>query len=108
VNLWATKRCEEQGLSTDGSKKRIIGEQFVKGIRFPLMTQYEFAVAVLDYKVLTPDETFSVVKYFNLVPDTRMAFPEAKRTGLELFDCCCRFGSAVHTGSGYPLILRPC
>ena len=103
VNLWATKRCEEQGLSTNGSeKRRILGERIVKGIRFPVMTQYEFAAVVLDCKILTPDEVSSVVKYLNSVPDTQVVFPLAKRTGLELFERCCRFGSVVHTGSGYP------
>ena len=105
VNLWATKRCEEQGLSTDGSeKRRILGERLVKGIRFPVMTQYEFAAVVLDCKVLTPDETSSVVKYLNSVPDTQVVFPQAKRTGLELFERCCRFGSVVDTGSGHPYL----
>ena len=103
VNLWATKRCEEQGLSTDGNqKRRILGEGIVKGIRFPVMTQYEFAAVVLDYKILTQDEAFSVVKYLHSVPDTQVVFPEAKRTDSELFERCCRFGSVVHTGSGYP------
>ena len=104
VNLWATKRCEEQGLSlTDGSeKRRILGERIVKGIRFPVMTQYEFAAVVLDCKILTSDETSSVVKYLNSVPDAQVVFPVAKRTGLESFQRCCRFGSVVHTGLGYP------
>ena len=103
ANLWATKRCEEQGLSTDGSeKRRILGERIVKGIRFPVMTQYEFAAFVLDCKILTQDEASSVVKYLNSVPDTQVVFPEAERTGLELFERCCRFGSVVHTASGYP------
>ena len=84
ANLWATKRCEEQGLSTDGSeKRRILGERIVKGIRFPVMTQYEFAAVVLDCKILTPDEVSSVVKYLNSVPDTQVVFPKAERTGLE-------------------------
>ena len=35
VSLWATKKCEEQGLLTDGSeKRRILGERIVKGILF--------------------------------------------------------------------------
>ena len=103
VNFWATKRCEEEGLLTDGSeKRRILGERVVKGIRFPVMTQYEFSAVVLDYKILTQDEAFSVVKYLHSVPDTQVVFPEAKRTGSELFERCCRFGSVVHTGSGYP------
>ena len=74
----------------------------MKGIRFPVMTQYEFAAVVLDCKILTQDEASSIVKYFNSVPYTQVVFPEAKRTGLELFERCCRFGSVVHTGSGYP------
>ena len=35
VDLWATKECERQGLSTNGKvKRRILGEQIVKRIRF--------------------------------------------------------------------------
>jgi len=104
VNLWATKRCEEQGLSTDGrEKRRILGEQMVSGIRFPVMTQHEFAAVVLDSKILTQDEAFNIVKYFSSVPDTLVGFSEEKRIGLRgSFPRCCRFGSVVHTDSGYP------
>ena len=104
VNLWATKRCEEQALSADGSeKRRILGERIVKGIRFPVMTQHEFADVVLDCKILTPDECFTIVKYLNSIRNTPVGFPETRRTGLkDLFERCCRFGSVDHTGSGYP------
>ena len=38
VNRWATKECEKQGMTSDGrTKRRILGEDIVKGIRFPLM-----------------------------------------------------------------------
>ena len=106
VNLWATKKCEEQGLSTDGSeKRRVLGERIVKGIRFPAMTQHEFAAVVLDCKILTQEEAFSVVKYLNAVPDIPVVFPVDKRTGLkELFQRCCRFGSVEHPGSGHPYL----
>ena len=105
VNLWATKECEEQRLSTDGSeKRRILGERIVKGIRFPVMTQYEFSSVVLGYKILTQDEAFDLFRYFSLVPDIPVGFPKTKRTGLKelQLERCCRFGSVVHTGSGYP------
>ena len=102
VNLWATKKCEEQGLSTDGSEKRkILGERIVKGIRFPVMKQQEFAGVVLDCKILTQDEAFCLVKYLNSIPDTPVGFPVDKRSGSELFQRCCRFGVVEHTGSGY-------
>ena len=106
VNLWATKKCEEQGLSADGSeKRRILGERIVKGIRFPVMTQHEFAAVVLDCKILTPDEAFSVVKYFSSVPDTPVGFSEKKRIGSRgSFQRCCRLGWVVHSDSGYPYL----
>ena len=76
-----------------------------KGIRFPVMTEHEFADVVLDSKILTPDECFTVVKYFNSIRKNPVGFPETKRTGLkELFERCCRFGSVDHTGSGYPYV----
>ena len=105
VNLWATKRCEEQGLSTDGSeKRRILGERIVKGIRFPVMTQHEFADVVLDCKILTPDECFTIVKYLNSIRKNPVAFPETKRTGTELVERFCRFGSVIDTGSRHPYV----
>ena len=105
VNLWATQRCEEQGLSTDGSeKRRIIGERIVKGIRFPVMTQHEFADVVLDSKILTPDECFTIVKYLNSIRKNLVGFPETKRTGTELVERFCRFGSVVDTDSGHSYV----
>ena len=88
VNLWATKRCEEQSLSTDGSeKRRILGERIVEGIRFSVMAEVEFASVVLDCKILTQDEAFNLFKYFNSVPGIPVGFPETDRTGLkELFE----------------------
>ena len=104
VNLWATKKCEEQGLSADGSEKRkILGERIVKGIRFPVMKQREFVGVVLDCKILTQDEAFDIVKYLHSVLDTAVGFPENKRIGWkELFKRCSRFGSMDHTGAGHP------
>ncbi|KAL9980108.1 hypothetical protein ACROYT_G008651 [Oculina patagonica] len=100
VNLWATKKCEEQGLTTDGSeKRRILGERIVKGIRFPVMEQQGFADVVLDSNILTQGETNSVVKFFNSVLGTPVGFPEKKRSGLQH---CRRFGSVDYTGIGYP------
>ncbi|KAL9981958.1 hypothetical protein ACROYT_G010729 [Oculina patagonica] len=57
VNLWATKECERQGLTADGEvKRRILGEPIIKGIRFPVMAQLEFANIVVESKLLTAKE----------------------------------------------------
>ena len=54
VELWATKECQRQGLvEADGKvKRRILGEQILKGIRFPTMKLEDFASVVLDSGIL--------------------------------------------------------
>ena len=38
VDCWATKECERQGITPEGeAKRRILGEDVVKAIRFPLI-----------------------------------------------------------------------
>ena len=100
VDLWATKKCEEQGLSANGSeKRRILGEQIVKAIRFPVMKLQEFAGVVLDSKILTQEEVYNVVKYFSSVLSAPVGFPVEKRLTASLE--CCRFGSVEYAGSGH-------
>ena len=80
VNCWAGNECEKQGLVAEGSvKRRILGERIVKGIRFPVMEQKEFAGVVLDCGILTQKECFDMMKYFNSVLNCPVGFPEAKR-----------------------------
>ena len=82
VDCWAIKGCEKQGLVAEGSvKRRILGERIVKGIRFPVMEQQEFADVVLDSEILTHKETNHMIKYFNSVLNVPVEFPEAKRSG---------------------------
>ena len=100
VDLWATKACERQGLAADGaSKKRILGEHEIKGIRFPTMKLEEFSSVVLDSDILTKEEVSSIIKHLSSVSSSPVGFPETKRSGLQL-DCdikqCCRLGSLSH------------
>ena len=40
IDRWATKEVERQGLTADGVvKRRILGEETVKAIRFPVMSR---------------------------------------------------------------------
>ena len=92
VVQWATKESERQGLVADGQVvRRILGERIVKVIRFPVMTQQEFATDVLDTKILTLDEVTDIIKYFNSAPNSPVGFPVSKRAG-----------------GGYPRALRIC
>ena len=96
VELWATKECQRQGLvEADGKvKRRILGEQIVKGIRFPTMKQEDFASVVLDSGILMTEEIVEIVKYLSSVLTSPVGFSEIKRSGsLSSVQRCCRFNS---------------
>ena len=98
VDLWAANECERQRLTTDGeNKRRILGESIVKGIRFPVMKQDEFANVVIDSKILTPDEVIAFFKYYSSATNSPMEFIKSVRSGFSYDDCihrCGRFKSA--------------
>lgn len=90
VNPWATKECERQGLSPDGIMKRtILGETIVKGSRFPVIKEKEFASDVPVCEILTTVEVFEMLKYFNSVISSSVGFTEKERTETTL--SCRRF-----------------
>ena len=82
VDQWATKECEKQGLAVNGEqKRRILGETIIKAIRFPLMKQDEFATAVLDASILTPNEVVTFFKFFSSSLTSPVGFPDTRRSG---------------------------
>ena len=90
VDLWATKHCEKQGLAADGTtKRRILGEEVIKGIRFPTIKQ-----VVLDSEILRKKEIVNLVKCLSSASKIPVGFPDSKRSGF-VGDIrrCCRFGS---------------
>ena len=96
VDLWATKQCEKNGSTASGElKRRILGERIIKAIRFPVMTQREFAAVVLEKNILTPDEVVRFFQFFSLTLPSSVGFPETKRSGSVLR--CGRFESVVET-----------
>ncbi|XP_078380587.1 BTB/POZ domain-containing protein 6-B-like [Oculina patagonica] len=81
VDRWATKESERQGITPDGDAKRqILGEEIVKAIRFPLMSQNEFASAVIDSDILTSKELGDMMKHFSGVSTSSLPFKQAPRT----------------------------
>lgn len=101
VDGWATKECQRLGMTADGTAKRsVLGDKIVKAIRFPVMTRDDFNKAVLDRKILTPQEAFSMVEYYNSVLTAPVEFVEAKRSGLR--QQCCRFTSVVLEAGNLP------
>ena len=82
VDRWATKEIERQGLTTEGNVKRqVLGEDIVKAIRYPLMSQKEFASVVPDCNILTMKEFGDMIKHYNSVLTTPLSFTETSRFG---------------------------
>ncbi|XP_068760930.1 BTB/POZ domain-containing protein 2-like [Montipora capricornis] len=83
VDRWAKHRCEEQGLSPDGqAKRRIIGEEILKEIRFPLMSEKEFASFVIDSNILNVQEVGDMMKHYNQVLTSPLSFSQSSRLGV--------------------------
>ena len=108
VDRWAAKESERQGISPDGeSKRRILGEEIVKAIRFPLMSLKEFASVVFDSHILTIQEVGDMIKHYGDALTTPLPFTRAPRTvslrrcqrfetASQTFCSCCSWG---HSGS---------
>ena len=84
VDRWATQEIERQGLNPDGeTKRRIIGEELLNAIRFPLMSQKEF-LSVVPNNILTTKEIFDLMKHYNGMLTSPLQFsasPRTKRVG---------------------------
>ena len=92
ADRWATKQCEKQGLVADGQlKRRILGEEIIKSIRFPIMTAKEFADVVLDTNILHPNEITFLFKFFNSSVSSPLMFSKSPRQSRDNRSIC-RYG----------------
>ena len=86
VDRWATEEGQRQGIIPIGkTKRRLIGEEIVKGIRFPLMSLAEFASVVCDTAILSRKETDDMIKYYGNVLKTPLPFLQGARKELPGF-----------------------
>ena len=80
ADRWATKQCKKQGLEADGQlKRRILGEEIIKSIRFPIMSAKEFADVVLDTNILHSNEIALLFKFFNSSLSSPLMFSKTPR-----------------------------
>ena len=98
IDHWATKQCEKERLTVSGDqKRRILGENVIRAIRFPLMKQAEFSANVLDKKILTQDEVEALFHFFSSTLTSQLEFSATRRScGSDIIHRCCRFGHAKH------------
>ena len=90
VNRWAEKKIEGQGVTSDGNAKRkIIGEEILKEIRFPSMTEKQFVSVVTDCNILNFQEVVDMMKYYNQVLTSPLPYLLSPRIGV--LKRACRF-----------------
>ena len=102
VDRWATEQSKRERITPNGeSKRRILGEKIVKAIRFPLMSQQEFASVVIDSRILTLDEVGDIIKHFSDVSTTSLPFiqaPRIPRIDASIIHGCQRFQAFMPPG----------
>ena len=108
VDLWATEECKRQGLEAGGAtKRRILGEEIVKAIRFPIMKLEDFSSVVLASDVLTKEEIVSLVRHLTSVSTS--GFSETTRSSFSgVIQRCYRFNSPPYNRwsySGHPDVI---
>ena len=88
VDRWATKEMDRQGITSDSeAKRRIIGEETLKAIRFPLMSEKELLSVVPDSNILTMKEVVELMKHFNGILTSPLPFSEIPRGKSFTFTC---------------------
>ena len=101
VDRWATKEVERQGLTPDGEvKRRVLGEEIVNAIRFPVMSYNEFASVVWDCDILTKRELGAMIKHYGDASlKCPLPFIHSVRSG-SIVHRCYRFNT-LQTSWGY-------
>ncbi|KAL9956921.1 hypothetical protein ACROYT_G038482, partial [Oculina patagonica] len=88
VDRWAIKESERQRITPDGeAKRRILEEEIVKSIRFPLMSQKEFATVVIDSHILTFKEAGDMMKHYSDVFTPTLPFIQHPRIACARYRC---------------------
>ena len=100
ANQWATMDCRRKGITASGGAKReSLGEDTVFLLRFPIMTQKEFASQVVDKGILLMPEIVGMMKYFNGLEVPGLKFLQVARRGTkDQMKWCKRFGNVCDTG----------
>ena len=80
VNRWAEKEMEKQGIASDGkAKRRIVGEEILKEIRFPLISLKEFSSFVIDTNILNLQEVGDMIKHYCQVLTSPLPYLQSPR-----------------------------
>lgn len=86
---WAGRQCKSEGLEASGANLRTILGDALFNMRFPVMTQKQFAEKVVPQDILTDREALNIFLHFTS-PNSKLdvAFPCVPRSGRPMRRCC--------------------
>ncbi|XP_068745074.1 BTB/POZ domain-containing protein 6-B-like [Montipora capricornis] len=86
---WAERQCSNEGLEASGSNLRTMLGDAMYFLRFPAMTQKQFAEKVVSQDILTDREALNVFLRFSTSSlKSDVSFPCVPRSGRPMRRCC--------------------
>ena len=87
VQRWAVSECQRRRVKDCGNRKREVLGKALELIRFPLMSQEEFADIVLSADVLNLEEVVAMFRYFSMriIHTNELMFSNKQRS--QEFEC---------------------
>ena len=95
VDRWVEHQCDKTERETTGEQKRRIIGDAIRLVRFPLMTQKEFAEVASTTNLLTKEDMCDVLLHFNGVLQTPLSFSDVPRANRKLTRRVKRFRTAL-------------
>ena len=99
VDRWATAECARKDLEpVKDSKRIVIGEEVLSNIRFPLMSEGQFAEKVPCSGLLSKDEIIELFMWFNGMSVSSLKFIKRPRRLIppRAFSRCKRFSAVTY------------
>ena len=99
VDRWAVVECQRQEIEpSKENKRKVAGEEIVNNIRFPLMTQEQYAEKVPSSGLLSKDEVIEMFMWFSSVSISGIKFLKRPRklVSPRVFSRCKRFPQVSH------------
>ncbi|EDO38551.1 predicted protein [Nematostella vectensis] len=85
VDRWAEQQTSSEGLGVDGeSKRNVLGEEAIRRLRFPLISQEQFVKHVLPKDILNREEIVDLFAHYVLPKEKGSVLFRATSRGLKI------------------------
>ena len=105
VLKWSDRKCRNKGVTINGVNRRACLGDALQEIRFPSMSEKEFAESVIPTGILTNEEAVAIFLSFNgqLCPESKWKSMKRNKIGKQCYpieeqyhQCCARTDAHIH------------